>query len=377
MSKLNWKSIVGWGIAALVVAAIIGTNMYQDKKAVEGKFVVALNLPLSGLMSAYGVPYANGLKMGIQDEFSENHVPFDSYVVDIGDNQSKASDAVTLLQRQQLNGFDVYVSGLSDASRAVANILDKTKIPHFIVAFDRDAIVDGTGRMRILPNSNLEIPAFVQFLKNKNPKKVFIISYNNKSVQTLVYQGIKPYLDEKGIDYQIEKLDTNFNDFRILALKVKEYNPDVILIQHYDFGLIKTIPTLKEQALIHNGNTYIGLDMVELVNTQTDYSITKDIIFNTTYFNINPNQDFVQRYKEQFGKEPTYFAAYGYDAGRLIAKTWIKDGKISKESIIGQTPYNGVSGTVKLSKNGDLESDLFSGIVDQNNRIHEWENITD
>ena len=49
MKKLNWKSIVGWGIAALVAGFIVYTNM-QEQKALQnsGKKNVYAVLPLSG-----------------------------------------------------------------------------------------------------------------------------------------------------------------------------------------------------------------------------------------------------------------------------------------------------------------------------------------
>ena len=373
MGKMNWKKVIGWGMTALVVISVVGFNAYNNKKDLhDEQLSIAMNLPMTGLMSAYGIPYANGVKMGIQDELKENNIPLSSLKIDMGDNQSKTAEAVTLLQRQQFNGFNVYVSGLSDASRASAAILDSTEIPHFFVAFDMDGILANSNRIRILPNANLEIPAFIKFIEQKKPKKAFIISYNNKSIQSFVYKGLKPYLDQNGIDYQIEKLDTNFSDFRILALKVKEFNPDVILINHYDFGLIKIIPTLKEQNLIQNNNTYVCLDMIELVNTHTDLSITKDIIYSNTFFNIHPNQNFISNYKKEFGKEPTYFSAYGYDAGRLVAKVWIRDEKVSKEAIIKQTPYQGVSGVIELNSHGDLTSVLFSGTLDKDGKVIEW-----
>ena len=55
MKKLNWKSIVGWGIAALVAGFIVYTNM-QEQKALQnsGKKNVYAVLPLSGNTAIFG-----------------------------------------------------------------------------------------------------------------------------------------------------------------------------------------------------------------------------------------------------------------------------------------------------------------------------------
>ena len=45
MAKINWKSIVGWGVAALVVTGIIGGNIYQqheDNDTLASLFIILL-----------------------------------------------------------------------------------------------------------------------------------------------------------------------------------------------------------------------------------------------------------------------------------------------------------------------------------------------
>ena len=31
-AKLNWKKVIGWGVVALVVIGVVGTNMYNQQK---------------------------------------------------------------------------------------------------------------------------------------------------------------------------------------------------------------------------------------------------------------------------------------------------------------------------------------------------------
>ena len=32
MSKINWRKVIGWGVAALVVIGVVGTNMYNQQE---------------------------------------------------------------------------------------------------------------------------------------------------------------------------------------------------------------------------------------------------------------------------------------------------------------------------------------------------------
>ena len=35
MSKLNWKKVIGWGVATLVVVGVVGFNAWQNEKGSE------------------------------------------------------------------------------------------------------------------------------------------------------------------------------------------------------------------------------------------------------------------------------------------------------------------------------------------------------
>ena len=85
MSKMNWKKVIGWGVAALVVGTVIYINA-QDKTT-NAKVKVAMNTPLTGLSAAYHVPWNNGFRMGVRDELRVNNLPEDTFSYDIQDNQ--------------------------------------------------------------------------------------------------------------------------------------------------------------------------------------------------------------------------------------------------------------------------------------------------
>ena len=85
MKKINWKSIVGWGIAALVAIGIIGINIHSTQKAHEGKFVVAVNVPLSGPFAQAFKSGFFAFKSGIEDELKAQGIPLDSVYIDEGD----------------------------------------------------------------------------------------------------------------------------------------------------------------------------------------------------------------------------------------------------------------------------------------------------
>ena len=85
MAKLNWKSIIGWLIAAIVVACIIGTNMYQQRQEkADGKRTVYAVLPLSGQFASYGKDVQKTMNMYV----AENKPSFKIKYIDSEANPS-------------------------------------------------------------------------------------------------------------------------------------------------------------------------------------------------------------------------------------------------------------------------------------------------
>ena len=55
MSKLNWKKVIGWAVAAAVVVGVVGFNMHQQQALQNSdKKIVYAILPLSGQIAQYG-----------------------------------------------------------------------------------------------------------------------------------------------------------------------------------------------------------------------------------------------------------------------------------------------------------------------------------
>ena len=369
MQKLNWKSIIGWGIAAVFVGCILYFNQPEQKK--DGELVIAVNLPLSGPIGVYGGPYAKGLEMGVKDELKAQNLPENNVRFLMGDNQGQSMTAATLFRQQELNDYDVYIAGTSEMAGAVVNSVNPraTFIP---VVFDEEMLKNGDNNIRLLANFNLTRKSLFNFIEKKNPKKVAIIA-GCPVCQQFADRKTIPFLTGKNIDYHKEIFEWGFKEFRSTALKIKEYNPDLILVNAYAAELERMINALKEYDLIKDGNTWASMDFVDLMEPGANLNRLRNIIFDVSEYNLNPDKQFVQNYQKNYGNEPTYMAAYGYDTGRLIVKAWVKSGKVTPETIIAQTPYDGVTGHLVMDpKTRDLISTQILGTLDENGRVIEW-----
>ena len=98
MSKLNWKSIVGWGVAIAVIFGIVGYNAYQDNvKTTTGKRKVYTIVQLTGPIAEAGKHVKAAM-----DSWLEMH-PNASFDLVYVDNESKPDKAVTGIQQKAIN----------------------------------------------------------------------------------------------------------------------------------------------------------------------------------------------------------------------------------------------------------------------------------
>ena len=67
--KINWKKVIGWGVAALVVIGVVGNNIYQHREQKGDKPVIKIGaiLPLTGVVAQGGQTYKNLYELKISE----------------------------------------------------------------------------------------------------------------------------------------------------------------------------------------------------------------------------------------------------------------------------------------------------------------------
>ena len=114
MSKINWKKVIGWVVAALVVIGVVGTNMYNQQQNSTGKKNVYALLPLSGPLAQYGKDLQQEIKFLVQDKkYTFNTVFLDS----AGEGQK----AILAFQQATLNEENpIVITTFSTVGSAIA-----------------------------------------------------------------------------------------------------------------------------------------------------------------------------------------------------------------------------------------------------------------
>ena len=132
MSKMNWKKVIGWGVAALVVVGVVGTNMYQYQKEQKGDkpvVKIGVTLPLTGAMAQLGQQGKKAIELRLSEV--EKDSKFD-YKVIFEDDQLQSSKEFTNAQKLiNFNNVDVMISGFAGGASAISNLAKEKQVVYW------------------------------------------------------------------------------------------------------------------------------------------------------------------------------------------------------------------------------------------------------
>jgi branched-chain amino acid transport system substrate-binding protein len=367
---MNKKLWTGIGVVIVLAALIVA---FRPKSGAPAALRIAGNLPLTGPVAAYSGQYPNGFRMGLEDAETKYKIDPKSISVDFQDNAGLATNAVTVFQNQRLSHPNVYISGTSEAAIAVAKQVDAMGIPNFLVAFDPFLAREGSNRLRVLPNSKIEGPLFVRYAIARHASRIFILNLNSAYANSEVDNIIGPGLRAAGIDYRREQYEFGLRDFKNLALKARDYRPDLIFTIGYSFHLKPLLRDLRAAGLVHDGSVVAAMDFVDMLYDGTPKAELMGIAFACPFFEvknaIGDADPWRAKYQAKFGRKPTYVEAYAYDTAGLITKALSQNPQVTTQSIRSALPYAGITGNINLDKDGDLIATITIARLDASGNV--------
>lgn len=359
---MNKKLSIAIGVICLL--GLVGYLIYSksSKVEVQEEVKIAVNIPLTGPVAAFSGQFVNGLNMGMDEACKELGIDRRLFVVDAQDNQGQPQIAATIAQKQVASGFDIYISGVSQMTRAVAPIVDDACKIHYIVSYDAHLAEQNSKRMRILPHFKAEGPVYAQYAISRNAKRVFAFTLNNPEIQGQFSEYVQPVLKEAGIEFTREIYEFGHDDFRSLALKCKFAKPDVILVSGFSLHVAPILDALRAESLISDGNVLCIMDFNELLTDKKAFERYQNIVYVAPPFSFPENAEKRQAwsadFQKRFGIAPNFLPAFAYDTGRMIVLSQSKSGSATPESMQTLTPFPGVAGEITFDASRDLSTPL-------------------
>ena len=362
MQKINWKKIIAWGVAAVVVVAIVWNNAREIAKPNTHKIMAFV--PLTGKMATAGLSEGRGVEVAVDDWNKKGGLFGEKLEVVWEDTRADTTEALTIYQRNNLSenkplGIYSIVSGVA---MNLKNFTEKDNIPHIAAVGAENFSKDPHKyALRNFDSANIEGKELMRYVKERYSDKRVVYFYENSDLSISLKKAMEK---EKDPNMKIEILDFDptMNNFRDLIYKARPDNEkDIVIITGIGSYLGILIRQLREFGYKGPIMGDANLDIAG-VHHYAEKAMSGVVILNYQQHDKNAycqhlNEVFIQKYGEPLPDVGYYIAYQGIDT--LLAFYESKgttDIPNLRDSMEGFT-HNGCLGKVTV-KDGELNYPL-------------------
>jgi branched-chain amino acid transport system substrate-binding protein len=305
-------------LAAVWIAA--QSTISSGQSAAPGApYKIGFTAPLTGPLASLSAEYVPALELAIADINRRGGVKGHPLQLVTEDTQGSPQGGVAALRKLvQIDGVQAAVTIYTNVATAQIPLADQLKIPII-------APVEGVGVMSAGQYSFAHAitfpdiaPFFQNYWRKVKAKRVFAFLGNNgygQSVAPVVREAAR----SAGAEYEQVLVDLNSTDFRGVATRAKEFNPDQILItiqgSALETSVIRQLRELDVTAqLVEPGTFYQSKSWREGAGPYAE-----GMIFGGLYVNPAVSGAFVRAYRARVGSDPVYGAAEFYDMAMMLA----------------------------------------------------------
>jgi branched-chain amino acid transport system substrate-binding protein len=355
--KMKKKITISLIILAVIVA---GIAIYFAQKPNEPETIkIGAILPLTGAAAGPGQSLLNGLKVSQLKKFN----------LIIEDSKNSPKDGISAFNKLiNVDKIDVLITAMSSVSLALLPLAESKEIPVFITLSNYPDISSKyKWSFRFFINSVREGQLLAEFLLAINKRKIGILNINDEGGLGTATSLLKSFTEKGGAVIYTESFDVNKQDFRDLVTKVKTWKVDALGV----IGYGKALGTLVSQ--LREGGVKVALVSTTPMGANDAQSSAGDAVFTELYY-ISPlfpfskdssAQLFRELYRKEYGIDPDFIAAYGFDLGNLIAQNLLASSNSNKfnhrEFIASIYQYTGrgANGQISVSKkNREINAEI-------------------
>ena len=230
---------------------------------------------------------------------------------------------------------------------------------------------------RVVPADDLQGAVGANWAKELGARSVYVLHdtelYGQGLAQVFQDSAKKVGLEVKGF----EGIDGKASDYRALAQKIKNTNPDLVyyggITQNNAGKLWKDL-----RATLGTGVRLMGPDGIYEEQFLKDAGEAAEGSY-ITFGGVPPDKltgkgaEWYQKYKDRFKSEPEAYAAYGYEACQVaidaIKRANKKDRAAIRDAVFATKDFDGVLGKWSFDENGDTTLTTMSGIQVRNGKF--------
>lgn len=329
-------------VLALVVILILVVTISTFSRNGTGNIKIGVIAPLSGLVSGgdnLGQGFANGIILAKEEYEKKTGTKVNLTIED-----DRYDSKVGLSAYQKLLSIDKVNALINLSSPTIDVIKDDVKRQNIpVLQLGAESEVEKDNVFQMYPDQT-SIKMMADVANKDGVKNVTVVMEQIKAYEKFISDFESGY----GGVTNIIRIPATDKDYRSVALKLKETNPDAVMIfagSQVGSKLLLRLSDInyKPNKLYFDISLQLGLsDYKDILNDKINIMQDAKALYSVAQI----NSSITKTYKERFGDEEGSLTGYGYDCFNVITATYNKDSRKWQENI---SKYSGEGVTGKIS----------------------------
>ena len=329
--------------------------------------IVGVLTPESGYAEAYGHAVNNGIRLALNEARSEGRLPegFRLIEADTGSRPDRAASELRRLASE--HGVELVVGGVTtDEALALIPVVEEEKIVCLSPSASASSL---TGKspyfFRLFATDEIEGSTAARYLYDAHSaRSVLVITDDSTFSRGLEAEFRQHYQLRLGgtivatIHDELEWWKRKATDM------VNAHEPDAVYVVGHAEHILTTLELLDTIGYDGVKCTTSAVFLAELLDRGNP--ALEGAFFPLAALRSCERESesvrecpFVDRYKKEFGNEPDFYAAHGYDAMRVALKALAEARSVDVRELrrfmrISLRDFDGVTGTIAFDERGDV-----------------------
>ena len=361
MDKKILASIVIIVIAIFVMIFAVSLSITANFGLQNDRVIVGVQTILTGENAVYGSYAQQGMNLAVSEINLNGGVNGKKIELIYEDDQANPTLAVNVIQKLLTQNPKAIVSFTgSGATLAVTPILEDNNVPTIVGLASNSKIKDaGDYIFRTIPSDSFQANQWVEFVEDKYSKPA-ILYVNNSWGKGLE----ETFLENYSGKVYVEEMQEGTNDVKSQLVKIKNYNPDVLIVPCYIRECVTTIKQMSELNIhlpIISGDNFYNKEILDAVDGKAE-----GVILTRPSEGSGKEWDsFKEKFIAKYNKEPNVIDAYAYDAMYTLYYA-LKDSDLTSEGIknaLYGVDFVGATGRNKFDSFGEVSKSFQWAIV--------------
>lgn len=353
--------------AVIIIIIVFWLKTFRGARVKEESYKIGVLTPLTGPWATYGASTKKGVDFAIEEINSMGGINGVKITVIYEDTKGEPKEALNGFNKLvNIDKVSVIIGAFRSAeTMAVAPQAEKKKVILFSASSTADEIkYAGDFIFRNVPSNSGQGKSAANFVINYLGKKSSVILYQNDDYgQSLADAFEKEFKLLGGEIIYKEAFEGGRSDFRSTLIKIKSKRHEVIYFPgNYPecARILKQAKELNLNSIFIGGDGAYSPDLITIAGEAAEgtYYTLMSLGYGISDRQIDQfKNSFLQKYRE----EPDVYAAYAYDAAKIIAEA-IKSGGISSEKIkneLYKMHFIGVTGITKFDAYGEVNKPYY------------------